>query len=256
MNPIAIGTPSWDFLSKFPRAFRDEILSSEQILFSINFIYFTIKIFMCKICSTDGMALLKKANFLKKIGFYFNDTFIVTRYSLQKFMYDFHNIVHKKLGKPIHPVQFEATLREDVTEEWKKSFLQFLTYLCFYYPSDSDPEWEKKKDGEYYNNHYYIWNKTTTKFYIRFYFQQIVSKAFNYFGICEKLNIFDAKLYWQERNNLIRAFLEEKKLYLKQNQSECWEYKDLKIFIEAIRAKSKICGTNKMGSGSIFQGCQ
>ena len=257
MNPAVTGPLLWNVFLNFPDCFPEEILSSEQSVFAINFIYFSIKIFMCKSCSSDGLALLRNHKFFKKIGIHFNGFYLITRYSIRKFIYNFHNVVNKKLGKPEYAISFEATIKEDVHNVWKQNYLQFLTLLCFYYPSDSDPDWKTGREGEQYHAYYYQWNKNLTRFYIKYYFQEIVTKAFGYFGMFEKINMFEAKIIWQDRNNLVRAFLEEKKkAYIRNSiDDRQWDFTDSKIFADAIRAKGKSCGVGGQ-IGTIFQGCQ
>lgn len=261
MNPIAVGPLVWNTLHKLPWVFPNEILSTLEIEFSLSFIYFTLKVFPCKTCSRDGIMLLKSIKFLKLCYVSLNGKKnIVTRYSLGRAVYDFHNMVNAKLGKKKYEKTYEQTLKDDMYEpfNWRKSFMEYLTFLAYYYPSDSDPEWKMLRGEEY--NPRYQYNRTLTEFYIKFYFKEIVSKAFVHFKMLDSYSGFESDLIWKDRTNLVRVLMElKKKIHFFEPlvNMRIWDLEELKVFIESCRSKENCDATaTKAGNGSLFQGCQ
>lgn len=260
MNPIAIGPLIWDVLENYEWSFPNEILSAEETVQAIKFTFYTIKLFMCKICSSDAQLMLKDYKWLKKIGYQLNNNFIVTRTSLRRFYYDFHNIVNEKLKKKPFPKSFEMVVQENT--QWFPNYLRYCTFLCFYYPTNNG--WKKNKNGLEYHPHY-AYDRKTLCFYFQNYFQNVMPFIFELVGFKSELQAAGplTDLVWLDRNNLVRWFHQVKK---NLNQSEefnerfgkhnfsVWTISEEKSFSEACVARQD-CGADTK-PGTIFQGCQ
>lgn len=260
MNPIAIGPLIWDVFENFEWCFSNEILSDEETMFVIKFVFFTIKLFMCKICSSDAQLLLRDFDWTKKLGYQLGNKYLITRYSLRQFFYDFHNVVNEKLKKKQFPKELSIVIQE--SNQWFPNYLRYLTYLCFYYPSASG--WKMNKNGLEYHPHY-AYDRKTLCFYFRYYFENIVPQMFDLVGFKAEYEQAGplTDLVWLERNNVIRWFSEVKKKVFATEEFQqrfgasnfaLWSISEEKSFVDACLARQD-CGADTK-PGTLFQGCQ
>lgn len=100
LNPILFGPNVWRVLHELPWIFPKEIISINDQIIVIRFVNHIIRLLPCMKCKEDASGFLStygiKGMFLETVA-----GKVMTRKSLAKWVWEFHNIVNKKLGKPV-----------------------------------------------------------------------------------------------------------------------------------------------------------
>lgn len=267
MNPIVFGRETWNFFHNLPWIFPKEILNENEWSDFFMIFYFTLKLLACKSCASDSQNLLKKSDFLRKVGICIGSKTIVTRSCLAKWVFEFHTMLNEKLKKKVFSKDWKCSIKK--RPDWLQSFMKMLTIYSWNFPSPED--WKKTGQNEKEFSSKYLYDKDQVIFYYKFYFQNIVPLVFSKVsidGFYENFLIKNplTRLQFSNRINFCRWFCKFRKLanqdkkfsLLINNHSndnfQFWSFEDLELFMDNTRSKDD-CGKIDR-PGTIFQGCQ
>lgn len=268
MNPIVFGRETWNFLHNLPWIFPKEILSDNEWSDFFMIVYFTIKLLACKSCCSDAQDLIKKTDFLRKVGICLGNKTIITRSCLSKWIFEIHTMVNEKLKKKVFSKDWKCSIKK--RPDWLQSFMKMLTINAWNFPSPED--WKKigqNNDKEISSK--YLYDKEQVIFYYKFYFEYIVPLVFSKISLDKFYENFLitnplTRLQLSNRINFSRWFCKFRKSASQDKNFSCimeinyqdnfeyWSFEDLELFLENTRSKED-CGKIDR-PGTIFQGCQ
>ena len=129
LNPILFGPHIWRFLHELPWLFPKEILAVSDQVTVIRFINHIVRLLPCMTCRDDATGFLSSYGIKGMFYETKSGSKVMTRKTLAKWIWDFHNIVNKKLGKPSFGLDWTDSL--DQKRDFKTSLCTSLLSISF-----------------------------------------------------------------------------------------------------------------------------
>lgn len=252
MNPSFWGYSSWDFLHQVPWLFPDEVLPIDDSIHIIKFLHAFVDILGCPTCSRDASEIQKSLKMIDSLSVTMpSGKKVLTRSTVARFIYDMHNEVNKKLGKP----KFGTNWRDSLVkrENWKHHMFVFLFSVVWNYgrPITTSMN-ENKQQLSLQKGQLTIPIELRMKY--EYFFIIALPNVLRYTELYEPYKIFqdtyDFVNTTVDRKSMFRWIYElQVRIDSIQQCGPLWEFEEVYNFLTAMEARSD-CSENPLG------GCQ